>query len=731
MQEGALRNYFYREGAAAVHLSTRSGTSPRILAAFPAGDQGIGVWFLPAPEGTELFAGKQAGALAAGGGLTALVRDGGKHPLRGVRATLKSSATRLTTALVLLGSARTLRDYGQGLCLEDATKFPELRNESFELDAEQGVLRIRRTQIGGEHSMELLLAGLSGTTITLAPREQASRPECALGQAEQVKVEIANDAGIELQLIALSSEEPLTPIEAPDLLVDGSGAESRQLAALAFLSYEEKLLAGSWRYLTYFGRDTLLSLWLLLPKLDTRVALAALGSVLERVRLADGVAAPEGGLVPPGDVAHEEEIGDYAAWKNQRRAPPPADLRQPRYNHEMVDDDFLLAPLIVALAKKLESHPLPGSAATPAVGMAAFLQQKRSDGRSYEEALFANLALVLSRARPFGDDPRPAAEKKQALVALHPNLSVGQWRDSEMGLGFGRYPFDVNAALVPGALEAARVIYERLGRKEEAADARRLGAAWQNVESLFRLELPLDQARGNVASYAASVGLADVSGSIVAESSGGDVEYGIALDSELRPLPVQHSDHGFVLNFTRPPEPYLQHVAARLVRPFPAGLLSPVGVMVSNPAFAPAEFQVIDPKRRDDPNDDASVALRGLFTPAHYHGTVVWSWQQALLASGLRRQLARKNLSSATRRALQRAECELWAVIERTNAGSTHELWSWAAGADGRAELRPFGAAVRGAEESNPIQLWSTVYVAVLAPTPAQNPRCGAAGAGR
>jgi hypothetical protein len=732
LQDGPLRNYFFREGPAAVHLSTRSGSSPRIIAAFPANNQGIGVWFLPAPDGTELFAGKAADAFSAGGGLSALVRDGGAHPLHGVRATLKSSATRLSTALVLLGNVRTLRDYGSGMCLEDAAQFPELRNESFELDAEQGILRIRRQQIGGEHSMELLLAGLSGTTITLEPREAGPRPACPLGQgkAQQV-ITISNDAGIELQLMALASDEPLTPIEAPQLLDDPSDAESRDLQALAFSSYEEKLVAGSWRFLTYFGRDTLLSLWLLLPKLESHVAIAAMGSVLERVQLAENVAAPEGGVVQPGDVAHEEEVGDYAAWKNSRLTPPPADLRQPRYDYRMIDDDFLLAPLVVALAKQLETHPLEGSAkSTPAAAMAAFLARKRSDGHSYEEALFKNLALVLGRARPFAEDKRPAAEKKQALIALHPNLSVGQWRDSEMGLGFGRYPFDVNAALVPAALDAARIIYTRLGRSTEAADAKRLGAAWQKVEELFRLEIPLEQARANVASYAASVGVADTSPSITADASGNDVEYAIALDAELAPLPVQHSDHGFVLNFTRPPDAYLQHVAARLTRPFPAGLMSPVGVMVSNPAFAAPDFSVIDPKRRGDPNDDIRTPLRDLFTPAHYHGSVVWSWQQALLASGLRRQLLRKNLAPGTRGALQRAECELWRVIDATRAGSTRELWSWAPDADGHPALRPFGAGALDADESNAVQLWSTVYIAVRKPTPAQNPRCGATGAG-
>lgn len=727
--EGQLRSYFYREGPAAVHLVLRSGPSPRILAAFPAGNQGIGVWFSGVPGGIELFAGKTPDAVASGGGLTALTRDGGQHALHGVRATLKSSATSLSTELVLLGGVRTLRDYDQGLCLEDAAQFPELRNEKLELDEANGVLRIRREQIGGQHSMELLLAGLAGTRITLRARDGAPRPQCPLGPggAQQI-IDISNDAGVELQLIALSDEEPLTPIEAADVLIDTGGAqEAPELQALAFLSYEEKLLAGSWRFLTYFGRDTLMTLRLALPKLESRVAVAALGAVLERVQLVEGTAAPEGGVVALGDVAHEEEIGDYAAWKNSRLDPPPADLRQPRYDYKMIDDDFLLAPLVVSLAKKLEAHPLDGSPeSSPPQVMATFLKKNRRDGRAYEEALLANLQLVLSRARPFAEDPRPPVEKKQALVALHPNLQVGQWRDSEAGLAFGRYPFDVNAALVPAALEAARIIYERLGRAEEAADAKRLSVAWRDVEELFRLELPLDEARRNVASYAASIGLTDSSASVDADTKGNVVEYGIALDAELRPLPVQHSDHGFVLELARPSDVYLKRVASRLTRAFPAGLMSPVGVMVANPAFAAPDFQVLDRKRPEDPADDASAPLRDLFTPARYHGTVVWSWQQALLASGVRRQLLRKDLSSAARTALEKAECELWRVIEDTRAGSTRELWSWAPSADGRPELRPFGSAVADADEANAIQLWSTVYLAVEKPTPKLNRRCKA-----
>ena len=40
------------------------------------------------------------------------------------------------------------------------------------------------------------------------------------------------------------------------------------------------------------------------------------------------------------------------------------------------------------------------------------------------------------------------------LIALKADQPVGQWRDSDDGLGGGRYPYDVNTALMPAALRA-------------------------------------------------------------------------------------------------------------------------------------------------------------------------------------------------------------------------------------------------------------------------------------
>jgi hypothetical protein len=730
VRDEAIVNYFERQGSVSAHLLTRSGEHPRLIAAFPANNQGIGVWFSPVPNGAALSLGVTADSEpeARGGELTPVVRAGAERPLHGVRATLVSSATELSTELVLLGNVRTLRDYGYGVCLEDKEEFPALRNESIELDPDRGTLRIRRVQIGGAYSMELLLAARSGTTLSLRPRTEAARAACPLRGDGQPILVIRGEDGIALDVIALADDEPLTPIAPGELFAQPPDAGTA-LSALAFLSYDEKLLAGSWRFLTYFGRDTLLSLWLLMPSLQNRVAEAALGSVLERVQLTSGVPRPEGGIVDVGDVAHEEALGDYAAYENAKLEPPPADLRQPRLDYKMIDDDFLLPPLLGLLMDQL------GSAAS-----AEFLARRRSDGRSFEEAALANLELVSGRARPFADDARAPSEKAAQLVALHDGLSVGQWRDSDMGLAYGRYPFDVNAGLVPGALDAAASVYSRLGRSAEAAEARRLRAAWSGIEELYRITLPLATAEANVASYAASVGVGDTSSALSPEAGApeagapgaGDnvVEYGIALDASLRPLPVMHSDHGFVLAFAEPTEAYLDHVAELLLRPFPAGLMSPVGMMVANPALADAAERVLVPGNLADPSDDVQTPLRDLFTAAHYHGTVVWSWQQALLAKGLRRQLLRADLADTTRGLLETAECQLWRAIDATRAQSTSELWSWAPNSAGQPEMRPFGSGQGDPDESNAIQLWSTVYLAVQEPTPAENPRCGAAGVG-
>ena len=86
------------------------------------------------------------------------------------------------------------------------------------------------------------------------------------------------------------------------------------LRDLLFLSRTEKYMAGAWRFMTYFGRDTMISLMLLEDILSPKAREDGIESVLAR-------------LAPDGDVAHEEDVGPFAELRSTSNwatcRPPP------------------------------------------------------------------------------------------------------------------------------------------------------------------------------------------------------------------------------------------------------------------------------------------------------------------------------------------------------------------------------------------------------------------------
>src|ERR1700685_2713396 len=58
VNEAPNLNSFLREGPVAAHLLLRAGLDPRVLVAFPAGNSGVGLWFL---HGTEPGSGSLQG----------------------------------------------------------------------------------------------------------------------------------------------------------------------------------------------------------------------------------------------------------------------------------------------------------------------------------------------------------------------------------------------------------------------------------------------------------------------------------------------------------------------------------------------------------------------------------------------------------------------------------------------------------------------------------------------
>ena len=187
---------------------------------------------------------------------------------------------------------------------------------------------------------------------------------------------------------------------------------------------------------------------------------------------------------------------------------------------------------------------------------------------------------------------------------------------------------------------------------------------------------------------------------------GGDIVVNaIALDAQYKPIPVLHSDGGFALLLQDPPAAQVEQLVDSMLRPFPAGLLTDAGLLVANPVFADATRQ-------------------RQFGRTAYHGTVIWSWQQALLAAGLERQVARRDLPAATVERLRAARQQLWSVIENTRELRASELWSWRF-VDGRYHAAPFGQNSGDADESNAAQLWSTVYLAIPGTRASARRQCG------
>lgn len=621
--EGRIQNEFYRDGPIAAHLVIKSGEGARLVVAFPAGNSGAGLWFEEATDWT---------VSPTIQGHIAPLADGSIR--RGIISQLESSAHSLTIRRALLGSVRTLRDYGYANPI------------SFQVEA---VPTIKGNRVIWERRR---IDGAPGYYQSL---------EILNGRAEidaNGLVRLSSKEPVKLRFTALTGDQPLTPIPASALLKPGAKPDQQLHNALAFLSYDEKLLAGSWQYNTYFGRDTLMSLRLLMPVLKPRAIEAGLSSVLIR-------------LNENGEVAHEEDIGEYAlltcAHDGDKRCGDAI------FDYKMVDDDFMAAPVIAHYL--LETQEGRARARE-------FLGKKTPDGSAYGTLLVRNLGYVIRRAQPFAKEP-----VFTHLIGLNQGLTVGQWRDSLYGLGGdGLYPYDINVALVPAALDAAARLYAsgllNAYGQWQPADLEDMAAVWQRKAApMFKVMLEHKEAKRRLARFTEALPGVKMTD---ADAIGFDA---LALDSLGEPIPVMHSDIGYDLLFNWPDNERMGTAVSDIMKPFPTGLLSPVGMFVANPAYAaPQRYAIFDRTR--------------------YHGTLVWSWQQAMMLAGIERQLQRDDLTRVNRDLLVDARAKLQNVVRAQAALRRSELWSWTI-KSGRMVAVPFGQGIGDETEANAIQLWS------------------------
>ncbi|ALS97372.1 hypothetical protein [Lacimicrobium alkaliphilum] len=636
VQEGRNLNAFYRQGPVAAHLSLTEGLAPRLIAAFPAGNSGVGIWF---DSTTDIDWDWQRP-------LSPLSAERAGQRYYGIQGQAEAVGGSLRITKVLLGSIRVLRNYHQ------QSEIPEIVDNA-EVYPGDNQISWKRQRLDGQAGYLLNLKITEGSL-----QQDQSSGEWILNASDRGKLAFS--------IQAMTSETALTPLD-NILRAEVTEVDNTHLQALRFLSYEEKLLAGSWRFLTYFGRDTLLSLRLLMPVLSDDAIESALGSVFER-------------MSPKGRVAHEEDIGEFALLRSLQQSQKADD--SPQYDYEMLDDDLMLLPIVAEYL--LDER-------TGQQRREAFIARRRTDGKSYAEILGANIDYLLSVTRPFYQQP-----SLSNLIGLAEGHYDGNWRDSEEGLDGARYPYDVNAALAPAALRAALKLHQSgllNGHGESIqnlAELEDIARHWQQkVPPLFFVKMEPEQARKAVLQYSKKIGLP----AAVTEEDISPEFAALALNADGAPVPVIHSDTGFDLLFSEPDAHRLQQILRNLSADFPLGLYTSVGMLVANPVYA-------------------SVDTQERFGSGNYHGTVVWSWQQAMVLSGIERQLRRTDLPESVRAQLRQAQDKLWQTVSATEDLKTSELWSWSF-ADGHFQMKPFGQSRGDITESNPIQLWSTVYLAV------------------
>ncbi|KAJ5911484.1 uncharacterized protein N7473_000787, partial [Penicillium subrubescens] len=670
-------NYFYSDCNVAAQAvvtsplpqSNLSLIGPRLIVAWPAGDSGVCAYFAPqngvngtlSIEMVNSTAGQPLGPVYTAGS------NSSAPPTVGVQGVLRFNAS-ATLTVPILGSIRTIRDFVEGPSL--------LRSEI------QDAIKFVAHNDGSASLQRTWLDNVTSTTLTFAPSNGTNNKVTV---SNRTLVLPAGD-----YLFSASMNYPqLTVLKSAFVLNSASrnltNTMPGQTAALSFLSYSEKLLAGAWRFLTYFGRDSMLSALLLEPVLSSGNASAmeaVIGAVLERVNRTDG------------SVCHEETIGDYATWTNlQNNITSNAMV----CDYKMIDSDYYLP---VLMQKYFLENPVGQKRAAAFFNTSAGLINAENQNLTWGQLSLINAERIMRLARPFAEK-----QTKENLIHLKDGQVVGEWRDSEYGIGGGRIPYDVNTALVPAALRSIAVL-TRQGlypkHKEWSNLATKYAQIWEDKTlDYFKVTIPKSKAQDLVASYKKE---SSFPGPDQATSITDDVVFhALALDgdSNLTKVEVMNTDdcfRHFLLNTTDDTQltPFLNNSATNIRRTFPAGLMTSAGMIVANPAFG----------------GDPVYAQN--WTTGAYHGTVVWSWQLAMMAKGLELQLGRCELTSnfsVSRRETDKgtvapipAFCgddsvygnvkaaynELWDVIEQNESQLSGEVWSWVY-RDGGFQVTPLG----------------------------------------
>ncbi|MCD4785575.1 MAG: hypothetical protein K8T10_17270 [Candidatus Eremiobacteraeota bacterium] len=731
IREGLSSNYFFSSKDFTSHVMLTDGQNGRIYVSFPVGNSGMAMRLDPGDESSKGMKFSYIGEPRE--------FSRGKND-NGVSFKVKANKNRVVISDVHLDSIRFIRDLKAPDAVKnrwnDKRKFLDLTDipENGYLNPSISVERRGKNEVITITRKTLDRKNTFYTELRIPDEMEA--------KVENGKLTIESKEGGPVKFGVASSIDykPLTPYTEDDLLnnkasiyreklkkTDPQKAKrfGEALQGLSFLSYHEKFLAGSWRFLTYFGRDTMMSLMMLRDSVDTKVYESAMQSVLD-------------GLSPEGAVAHEEDIGSQAIaqrvseynqlraeGKNNEAAEVKKHLSDPIYDYKMIDDDYMLPHTVgnyisddsIAKSRKL-----------------AFLNKTNQQGEKNVDALLKNFDYALKKAERYTETGDP-----KDLIRIAHDESVGDWRDSNPGLGWGVYPCSVNVDFVADSLSSVRDVidsgvYSR-GELQEIASKHNLGfirkalespevmdkniKAWHGARDHYKVDMSPDQVRGKLKDYMENylpdsdekdfhlntkiddkVTVRDfVYGNKTPDNlKDGLSFYALSLDKDGKPVEVMNSDAGFRLFNGNPSPEEIRGILKTIDLPYPLGLAGSSGIFVANPVFA------------------SNKSLRKTLDRNGYHGTVVWSWHMALMEKGLMKQIKRFQ----ERPGHEKLAKDMFKSLSNLrkmeqNAGDlvNSELWTYKID-NGKMKPIAYGAEAASESESNPVQLWSTVGLSTM-----------------
>lgn len=289
-------NFLYSDCNTAVQVvvtspqsdSNLSLISPRLVVAWPAGNSGVCTYFAPqngvngslSIEVVNSTVGNPIAATYDNNTISSDTND--TIPFYGVTGTIRFNSSAVLT-VPILGSIRTIRDFVEGASILQ----PQI----------QDAINVTSLANGGASLERLWLDNVTTTHLNFTPA--STNGSVTIGDNKTLTFE-AGDYVFTAefnypQLVQLSPAQVLSNSSTGLIQQDAD-----RTSALSFLSYTTKLLAGAWRFLTYFGRDSMISALLLEPILskgENSSMEAVIAAVLERINSTDG------------SVCHEETIG--------------------------------------------------------------------------------------------------------------------------------------------------------------------------------------------------------------------------------------------------------------------------------------------------------------------------------------------------------------------------------------------------------------------------------------